>query len=56
MVIKVKKGMIKKDIDNLLGQSVRLKKRKVKLKKYCGVLKLTEDPLTTQKKLRNEWE
>ena len=23
--------------------------------KYCGVLKLKEDPLTIQKKLRDEW-
>lgn len=27
----------------------------VDTKKYCGVLKLKEDPLTIQKKLRDEW-
>ncbi|HAN79238.1 MAG TPA: hypothetical protein DCQ31_16460 [Bacteroidales bacterium] len=24
--------------------------------KYCGTIKLTEDPLTIQKRLRDEWE
>ena len=24
--------------------------------KYCGVIKLKEDPLTIQKQMRNEWE
>jgi predicted transcriptional regulator len=30
--------------------------RKVDTMKYCGVIKLKEDPLTIQKKLRNEWQ
>lgn len=25
-------------------------------KKYCGVIKLTRDPLAIQKELRDEWE
>ena len=38
-----------------------LKKRVVKikgpdLKKYCGSISLSEDPLELQKKWRNEWE
>lgn len=30
--------------------------RGVDTKKYCGVIKLKEDPLTIQKKLRDEWQ
>ncbi len=28
----------------------------VDTKKFCGILKLKEDPLATQKKLRDEWQ
>ena len=28
----------------------------VDTKKFCGVIKLKEDPLTIQKSLRNEWQ
>lgn len=28
----------------------------VDTKKYCGVLKLKDDPLVMQKRLRDEWE
>ena len=31
-------------------------RKKLDTKKYCGVIKLKEDPLVIQKKLRNEWE
>ncbi len=30
--------------------------KKLDAKKYCGVLRLKEDALTIQKRLRNEWE
>jgi len=45
------------------GEKIRLalKKRPAKikgpdLKKYCGSISLTEDPLEIQRKLRDEWE
>ena len=57
MVLILNKGASKKDIDLInkkLGQlSVR---KKLDAKKYCGVIKLKEDPLVIQKKLRDEWE
>lgn len=55
MVTKVKKGMHKKEIDSLLEKHKNTRKRKIDLKKYCGVIDLKEDPIVTQKKLRNEW-
>jgi hypothetical protein len=30
--------------------------KKLNARKYIGILKLNEDPLKIQKKLRNEWE
>jgi hypothetical protein len=31
-------------------------RKKLDAKKYCGVIKLKEDPLVIQKRLRDEWE
>ena len=55
MVTIIKKGTTREKI------RLALKKRsgKIKgpdLKKYCGSISLTEDPLVMQKLLRNEWE
>ncbi len=55
MVTKVKKGMRKKEIDSLLEKHKNTRKKKTDLKKYCGVIDLKEDPIVTQKNLRNEW-
>ena len=30
--------------------------KSVDTKKFCGVIKLKEDPMTIQKKLRDEWQ
>ena len=32
------------------------KKQKIDLMDFCGILRLKEDPLTIQKKLRDEWQ
>ena len=57
MVLVLKKGAGKKEIEAI---DKKLYKGKVKAgfdaKKYNGVLKLREDPMAIQKKLRNEWE
>ena len=55
MVTTIKKGTSREKI------LTALKKRPVHiksldLKKYCGSITLTEDPLELQKKWRNEWE
>lgn len=33
----------------------RIVEKGVDTKKYCGVLRLKEEPMTIQKKLRDEW-
>ena len=57
MVLVLKKGATKKDIEAI--EKV-LYKDKTKggfdAKKYNGIMSLSEDPLTIQKKLRDEWE
>jgi hypothetical protein len=55
MVTTIKRGTSREKI------KTALKKRQLKVKgpdirKYCGSITLTEDPLDMQKKLRDEWE
>ncbi|WP_185154396.1 hypothetical protein [Fulvivirga sp. M361] len=54
MVTVIKKGTDKEIIDKLLKEA--LKTKGVDTHKYCGVIKLKEDPLVIQKRLRDEWE
>jgi hypothetical protein len=57
MVLVLNKGASKKEIDRINKKlSVIESGRKLDAKKYCGVIKLKEDPLTIQRKLRDEWE
>jgi len=44
----------RKNIFRIFNKAVSSKG--VDTKKYCGVIKLTKDPLTIQKQLRDEWE
>jgi hypothetical protein len=54
MVLVLKKGATKKEMDNI---SAKLPVTKgVNTKKYCGVIKLKEDPLVIQKQMRDEWQ
>ncbi len=57
MVLMLKKGATKKEIEAL---EKKLYKEKASsgfnADKYNGVLKLKEEPLSIQKKIRNEWE
>ncbi|MDQ2719052.1 MAG: hypothetical protein M3Z26_04725 [Bacteroidota bacterium] len=46
---KLKKRIIK------IRKTKNLKNEGVDTSKYCGILKLKEDPLIIQKKLRDEW-
>lgn len=56
MVLVLKKDASKKEIDAIRKKINRLPNKGVDTKKYCGVIKLKEDPLEIQKKMRNEWE
>ena len=53
MVIIIKKNSTKDAIMSLLSK-LRSKKG-FNAKKHCGVIKLKSDPLTIQKKMRDEW-
>lgn len=55
MVLVLKKGASKKEIDVLRKKLGKIPKKGVDTKKYCGVIKLKEDPLVIQQKMRNEW-
>jgi hypothetical protein len=54
MVLVLKKGASKKEMDDIAAK-LHVSKG-VNTKKYCGVIKLKEDPLAIQKKMRDEWE
>jgi hypothetical protein len=56
MVLILKKGAGKKDIAAIRKKLEKLSGKGVDTKKYCGVIKLKEDPLSMQKKMRDEWE
>ena len=44
-----------KKIDVVIKAKNKTKSKKVDWAKYSGVIKLKEDPLTLQKKWRDEW-
>ena len=57
MVLVLKKGASKKDIRKI--EELLFKEKSsggFDAKKYNGTMNLKEDPLTIQKKLRDEWE
>ncbi len=54
MVTVIKKGSERKVIEKALSKIKS--KKKFDAYKYCGKVKLKEDPLIIQKRMRNEWE
>ena len=54
MVLVLKKGASKKEIQSI-EKRLNIKKG-VDTLKYCGKIKLSIDPLSIQKKIRDEWE
>ena len=57
MVLVLKKGASKKELEAIEKKLYSKKAAKgFNAKKYNGILKLKEDPLTIQKQLRDEWE
>ncbi|MBI1768804.1 MAG: hypothetical protein HY015_07035 [Bacteroidetes bacterium] len=50
----IKKKSSKRDIARKFNKAISSKG--VDTRKYCGVIKLSKDPLTIQKELRDEWE
>lgn len=57
MVLILKKGATEKEISAIREKLHKKssKKKGIDLDKYSGILKLKEDPLVIQKKMRDEW-
>lgn len=55
MVTTIKRGSSRKKIINVLKQ-YPLKNKMTDIRKYCGILRIKEDPTVLQKQWRNEWE
>jgi hypothetical protein len=56
MVTVLKSGATKRSIQAILKKLGSKRSRKgFEAHKFCGVIKLSEDALTVQKRLRNEW-
>ncbi len=53
MTIILKKGQ---HLEEILPQNPSKGSKRLNAKKYVGVLKLKEDPLEIQKRMRDEWE
>ena len=57
MVTIIRRGSTKEEIKAKLELLDEDKKQKgIDLKKFCGSIKLKEDPMKLQKQWRNEWE
>jgi hypothetical protein len=58
MTLILRKGASKEEIKKINTKLSKSRKNKKGFDafKYCGVIELTEDPLTIQKRLRDEWE
>ena len=54
MVTVIKKNTNKKEVQKQIEKALGTKG--VNTHKYCGVIKLKEDPLVIQKRMRDEWE
>ncbi|MEO6832885.1 MAG: hypothetical protein ABI378_10375 [Chitinophagaceae bacterium] len=56
MVLVLKKGASSEEISALREKLHKMTSQGVDTKKYCGIIKLKEDPLVIQKLMRDEWE
>lgn len=56
MVTVIKKGASKRSIEHSIKMLLVKGRKGFDAKKFCGVLKLEEDALAIQKRLRDEWE
>jgi hypothetical protein len=56
MVTVIKRGSTKKEIREKIKRLKQEKLNTIDLKKYCGTIKLKENPLKLQKQWRNDWD
>jgi hypothetical protein len=60
MILTIKKGMTKKEIDDLLKQlpvstkSLGPEKKPINMEKYKGILSFQEDVVLTQRRMRDD--
>jgi hypothetical protein len=54
MATVIKKKLSRKEISKKFNKAISL--HGVDTHKYCGVIKISKDPLAIQKELRDEWE
>jgi hypothetical protein len=55
MVFVIDKKTKKEDFEKFLLDRQKTHKKGFDAKKYCGVIKLKESPMTIQNRLRDEW-
>lgn len=55
MVVVIKKNTPRKRLKSLLRKAKPAKSKGFDARKHLGKLKLKEDPLVTQRRLRDEW-
>ena len=55
MVVILKKGSALSVIQNLI-ESLKKRHKGFNAHKFCGAIKLKENPIDIQKKMRNEWD
>lgn len=55
MTIVLNKNVSQEEILKIVSRLRNAKRKGFNAKKYSGILKLSKDPLSIQKKLRNEW-
>ncbi|MEO8066472.1 MAG: hypothetical protein ABI599_02140 [Flavobacteriales bacterium] len=56
MVVVIKKNASKKRLKALLKKAKPAKRKGLDAKKFSGKLKMKEDPMVVQKRLRAEWD
>jgi hypothetical protein len=55
MVTVIKSGASKESIESSIKKLSNSNKKGFDANKFCGVVKLNEEPLDIQKRLRDEW-
>jgi len=56
MIEIIKKGSTNEDVNKRLEALNKNLSKGFKASEFCGILKLDQDPLALQKRLRSEWE
>jgi hypothetical protein len=55
MVTTIKRGSSREKIHKIMMDWTS-RRRKIDLERFCGIIRIKDDPITLQKAWRNEWE